>query len=263
MSGGRVLSGFVRGIGAEYHSMGLDPTRSRSRFFEAHDLIIKAWTQPGPFEWDGDNFQFRYVNVWPRPLQQPHPPIFVPSQGSSETLKWAAQHRYPLACTFVPMERLKQFYDRYRQYASEDFGYEAGPDKFGFTSIVYVHPDGEEAAAAEMEPHIKYFKERAFTLPLPTFFPSGYTTAESYKTRIEIARELANTGGPTLTAGEPLIGTPEQVGERLERNLAACGAGTFMAQFQVGDMPHGKVMRSMELFANEVLPYLSRDKVIS
>ena len=52
MSGGRVLSGFVRGIGAEYHSMGLDPTRSRSRFFEAHDLIVKAWTEPGPFAWD-------------------------------------------------------------------------------------------------------------------------------------------------------------------------------------------------------------------
>ena len=67
------------------------------------------------------------------------------------------------------MERLKQFYDRYRQYASEDFGYEAGPEQFGFTSIVYVHPDGEEAAAAEIEPHIQYFRERAFTLPLPTF----------------------------------------------------------------------------------------------
>ena len=63
MSGGRVLSGFVRGIGAEYHSMGLDPTRSRSRFFEAHDLIVKAWTEPGPFSWDGENYQFRYVNV--------------------------------------------------------------------------------------------------------------------------------------------------------------------------------------------------------
>ena len=263
MSGGRVLSGFVRGIGAEYHSMGLDPTRSRSRFFEAHDLIVKAWTEPGPFSWDGENYQFRYVNVSPRPLQQPHPPIFVPSQGSAETLEWAAQHRYPLACTFVPMERLKQFYDRYRQYASEDFGYEAGPEQFGFTSIVYVHPDGEEAAAAEIEPHIKYFKERAFTLPLPTFFPPGYTAAESYKTRIQIARELAASGGPTLTAGEPLIGSPEQIGERLEKNLAACGAGTLMAQFQVGDMPHGKVMRSMELFADEVMPYLSKDKVAS
>lgn len=261
MSNGRIISGFVRGIGAEYHSMNLDPTRSKARFFEAHDLILKAWTEPGPFEWDGEHFQFRYVNVWPRPIQKPHPPIMVPSQGSADTLRWGAEHRYPLACTFVPMDRLKQFYDAYRQYASEDYGYEAGPEQFGFTSIVYVHPDGEEAAWRELQPHIDYFRERCFTLPLPTFFPPGYTARESYKTRVEIARELAASGGPTLTAGEPLVGSPEQVGERLERNMAECGAGILMAQFQVGDMPHDKVMRSMELFASDVMPYLERDKV--
>ncbi|MDH4143650.1 MAG: LLM class flavin-dependent oxidoreductase [Acidimicrobiia bacterium] len=257
MSGGRVISGFVRGIGAEYHSLNLDPTRSRSRFFEAHDLIVKAWTTPGPFEWDGEHYRYRYVNVWPRPFTEPHPPIFVPSQGSDDTLRWAAEHRYPLACTFVPMERLKQFYDRYRQYAADDFGYEAGPDQFGFTSIVYVHEDPKVAEAA-MEPHIRYFRERCFTLPLPFFFPPGYTTGAAYRTRLEIARQLAATGGPVLSAGQPLIGTPEQVGERLVANMAEAGAGTFMAQFQLGDMGHDMVMRSMELFADKVLPHLPR-----
>ena len=75
---------------------------------------------------------------------------------------------------------------------------------------------------------------------------------------IEIARQLQATGGPVLSAGEPLIGTPEQVLERIHRNMAACGAGTLMVQFQVGDMPHDKVMRSMELFADQVLPHLPR-----
>jgi alkanesulfonate monooxygenase SsuD/methylene tetrahydromethanopterin reductase-like flavin-dependent oxidoreductase (luciferase family) len=257
MSGGRVLSGFVRGIGAEYHSLNLDPTRSRSSFFEAHDLIVKAWTTPGPFEWDGEHFHYRYVNVWPRPFTQPHPPIFVPSQGSAETLQWAAQHRYPLACTFVPMERLKQFYDRYRRYAEEDFGYTAQPEQFGFTSIVHVHEDPKEAERL-IEPHLRYFKERSFALPLPIFFPPGYTSPEAYRTRLDIARQLAASGGPTLSAGAPLIGTPEQIVERIGANMAECGAGILMAQFQVGDMPHDKVMRSMELFASEVLPHLDR-----
>ena len=256
MSGGRIISGFVRGIGPEYHSLNLDPTTSRSRFFEAHDLIVKAWTEPGPFEWDGEHFVYRYVNVWPLPLQQPHPPIFVPSQGSSDTLRWAAEHRYPLVCTFVPMERLKQFYDRYRQFATDDFGYEAGAEQFAFTSVVYLHEDGEEAAKAELEPHVRYFRERAFTLPLPIFFPPGYTAAESFRTRLEIARQVQASGGPVLSPGEPLIGSPEQVGERILANLEACGADTLMAQFQLGDMPHGKVMRSMELFAEKVLPHL-------
>lgn len=258
MSGGRIISGFVRGIGAEYHSLNLDPTKSRDTFFEAHDLIVKAWTEPGPFAWDGEHFAFRNVNVWPRPLQQPHPPIFVPSQGSAETLEWAAERRYPLACVFVPMERLKQFYDGYRGYASDKFGYEAGPEQFAFNSIVYVHPEGEAKATEEMEPHIRYFRERCFTLPLPMFFPPGYTGESSYRTRIEIARQLQASGGPVLSAGEPLMGTPEQVVERIHRNMAACGAGTLMVQFQVGDMPHDKVMRSMELFADQVLPHLPR-----
>ncbi len=262
MSGGRILSGFVRGIGAEYHSLNLDPTRSRSRFFEAHDLIVKAWTEPGPFAWDGEHYRYRYVNVWPRPLQQPHPPIFVPSQGSAETLEWAAEHRYPLACTFVPMERLKQFYDTYRRFASEKFGYEAQPEQFGFTSIVYC-TDDPKRAEAEMAPHLAYFRERCFALPLPYFFPPGYTSPEAYRTRVAIARDLAASGGPTLSAGAPLIGTPEQIGERLLANMAECGAGIFMAQFQLGDMGHSKVMRSMELFADKVLPYLPRDTAMA
>src|SRR5262252_3804452 len=56
ISGGRIISGFVRGIGAEYHSFGVNPAHSRERHLEAHDLIIKAWTEPGPFHWDGKHY---------------------------------------------------------------------------------------------------------------------------------------------------------------------------------------------------------------
>ena len=86
ISGGRIISGFVRGIGCEYYSYGVNPTYSRERHLEAHDLIIRAWTEPGPFSFRGKHYQVRYVNVWPRPIQQPHPPVWIPSQGSVETL---------------------------------------------------------------------------------------------------------------------------------------------------------------------------------
>ena len=91
---GRFIAGFVRGIGAEYHAMGINPAHSQERFAEAHDLIVRAWTEPGPFAYDGKHYQFNYVNPWPRPYQTPHPPIWIPSQGSSSTIKWAAQMRY-------------------------------------------------------------------------------------------------------------------------------------------------------------------------
>ena len=97
LSKGRIIAGFVRGIGSEYHSSGTNPYFSHERFHEAHDLIIRAWTEPGPFSFDGDHFSLRYVNLWPRPYQSPHPPVWIPSQGSSETVAWAAdpKRKYP------------------------------------------------------------------------------------------------------------------------------------------------------------------------
>src|SRR3546814_976737 len=84
LTDGRLVSGFVRGIGWEHWVSGVAPSESRSRFNEAHDLIKKAWTTTGPFEWVGEHYEYRYVNTWPRPLQQPHPPIAVPGAGRSD-----------------------------------------------------------------------------------------------------------------------------------------------------------------------------------
>ena len=258
ITGGRIISGFVRGIGAEYFSLNIDPSTSRARFHEAHDLIVKAWTEPGPFAWDGDHYSFRYVNVWPRPLQQPHPPIFVPSQGSAETIEWAAEHRYPYVCTYTPMPQLTRYYDEYRRLAEERFGYTAGPEQFGWTSLIYLAGDEQEAIDG-VAPHAAYFAERCFALPPQMLMPPGYTTSGSFR-RMLAARGIGGPqAAPDLNAGEVLVGTPDQVGERLVRNMERCGAGIFMGMFQVGDMPHAKVMRSMELFADKVLPYLPRE----
>ena len=60
------IAGFVRGIGAEYHSTAINPFYSHERFHEAHDLIVKAWTTPGPFPWEGEHYNLNYVNLWPR-----------------------------------------------------------------------------------------------------------------------------------------------------------------------------------------------------
>ncbi|HTJ24747.1 MAG TPA: LLM class flavin-dependent oxidoreductase, partial [Candidatus Limnocylindria bacterium] len=69
ITGGRLIAGFVRGIGAEYHSWGVNPTESHDRFHEAHDLIIQAWTKAGPFHFEGKYYDFEYVNTWPRVFQ--------------------------------------------------------------------------------------------------------------------------------------------------------------------------------------------------
>ena len=78
ISGGRLISGFVRGTGVETVSTNNNPLANRERFEECHDLVIKTWTTPGPFRWEGKHYNFRAVNPWMVPIQKPHPPIWVP-----------------------------------------------------------------------------------------------------------------------------------------------------------------------------------------
>ena len=80
ISGGRIISGFVRGIGIESWANNTNPVHNRERFEECHDLIIKTWTTPGPFRWEGKHYQYRVVNPWMLPVQKPHPPVWVPGE---------------------------------------------------------------------------------------------------------------------------------------------------------------------------------------
>ncbi|PKB70057.1 MAG: monooxygenase, partial [SAR202 cluster bacterium Io17-Chloro-G5] len=95
ISNGRVVSGFVRGTGVESLAANINPLHNRERFEEAHDLIIKTWTTPGPFRWEGKHYHFRVVNPFQTPLQKPHPPVWIPGLGSPQTLVWAAERGYP------------------------------------------------------------------------------------------------------------------------------------------------------------------------
>src|SRR5256885_16950743 len=146
VSGGRVISGFVRGISAEYFSTGMNPAHSRERFYEAAELILRAWTEAGPFPFDGKFYRYHYVNPWPRPLQKPHPPVWCPSQGSSETVEWAAKRRFPYLMVFTPIKRIAQIYGEYRQ-ACQRYGYTAR--RYQLTVNVPIAVAGTDAEARE------------------------------------------------------------------------------------------------------------------
>ncbi|GIS93003.1 MAG: hypothetical protein CM1200mP22_02400 [Dehalococcoidia bacterium] len=105
LSGGRIVSGFVRGIGVESWANNTNPVHNRERFEECHDLNIKTWTTPGPFRWEGKHYQYRAVNPWMVPVQKPHPPIWVPGTGSPETVEWAAANRYTYAAFLTELTR--------------------------------------------------------------------------------------------------------------------------------------------------------------
>ena len=102
LSGGRVVCGFVRGLGQESMATNVNPMDNRERFDEAHDVIVAAWTRPGPFRWEGRHFEYRIVNPWMKPLQKPHPPIWIPAwsapsrssgRPSTSTPTWRSPRR--------------------------------------------------------------------------------------------------------------------------------------------------------------------------
>src|SRR6185437_3414165 len=100
LSGGRLVAGLLRGAPYEYLVYNVNPAESRTRFEEAWDLIVRAWTDRMPFGWEGRHFHYRNVSIWPRPLQQPTPPIYV-SGSSKESGEFAARKKVGLGLAFT------------------------------------------------------------------------------------------------------------------------------------------------------------------
>ncbi|MQA85445.1 MAG: LLM class flavin-dependent oxidoreductase [Streptosporangiales bacterium] len=258
LSGGRVLSGFVRGIGFEYSTFGLNPNDSRERFHEAHDLIVDAWSKPGPFPWYGKHFHFDYVNTWPRPVQQPHPPIWIPSQGSAETVDWTAQHRYVYLQTFTKEDRLVAIAEEFRE-AARRYGYTAHPEQIGCAMPVYVG-ETDESAREEYRPHVEYFFNRLLTGPVPMWFPPGYLTDASHqrvtKTKSELFSHNDHTFEEMERDGLVVVGSPDTVVRRLEELFERTGMGTFLPFVQIATMDHRMTMANIRRLGEHVLPRL-------
>jgi alkanesulfonate monooxygenase SsuD/methylene tetrahydromethanopterin reductase-like flavin-dependent oxidoreductase (luciferase family) len=145
ISRGRLVTGWVRGTGRESVSHNSQPPFNWERFQEAHDLVVAAWTRPGPFRWEGEHYDYRYVNPWMRPYQQdPHPMMMIPGVVSRNTVAWAARHKYPYVMLSTRLEPTKLSFDYYREVAREE-GYEAGPEHIGYLWKVHVDETEEKA----------------------------------------------------------------------------------------------------------------------
>jgi alkanesulfonate monooxygenase SsuD/methylene tetrahydromethanopterin reductase-like flavin-dependent oxidoreductase (luciferase family) len=256
ISGGRLIAGFVVGGGPEYYSFSINPALARERFAEAHDLIMRAWTEPGPFEFIGKHFRIRYVNTWPRPIQKPHPEVWIPGVGSLETMEFVARKRY--AYMGIPYFHISVFERTFKLFreACEREGYEPDAMQAGWLVPIYV-ADTDAEARRQYEEHFFYFVRRL--LPGINIQPPGYTSVRSLESIMKGAGTFAlnlETWDQVVEGHYAIVGSPDTVAELLIEDLERLGTGNLLGLFQLGTLPADLTRRNLELFAREVMPRL-------
>ena len=262
ISKGRLVSGWVRGTGRESVAHNAPPPYNWERFQEAHDFIVKAWTEPGPFRWEGKHYHYRYVNPWAKPYQKPHPPIWLPGVVSRDSLRWAAKNRIPYIMLATQLEPTRQAFQLYHDSA-EEFGYESGSQNIGY--LWKVHVDETEELAEEVGR--KYVQG-----PSNPFLAGNEGTANralltlpglTSRTRVLPTRDsaTANRGGQLARAYEDQIkdytiitGTPKTVLPKIRHVLEYLRPGSVFFWDGDGAMTHEDQMRSLRLMGEEVLP---------
>jgi hypothetical protein len=201
-----------------------------------------------------------FVNPWPRPLQQPHPPIWLPGSGSFETIKKAAKLRYPFMMVFAPQWFTKACYDAYRQ-AAEENGYVASSKQLAAAIPTYV-AETDEQAHREAKPHLMWLFQNGLKIPPYHWFPPGYTSKKSFANMLgaKVKRGIKDhwelTYDELLDQRYIIVGSPDTVIERLTEFTDDLGAGIVLgAGGHMGSMPHWMVMKNTQLMAEEVIPH--------
>jgi alkanesulfonate monooxygenase SsuD/methylene tetrahydromethanopterin reductase-like flavin-dependent oxidoreductase (luciferase family) len=251
ISGGRLVAGIVRAGGAEQLANNVNPAYNRERFHEAHDLLIKAWTVPGPWRWEGEHYQQRIVNPWAVPLQKPHPPVWVPGITSKETIEFAARHGYPYVCLNTTMEDTKRIWGYYDQIAAET-GFDAGPQHRGYL-VRCIVAETEEKALSNAREHLWMSGEFA-GFGRPTWIaPTGYSSFEARTGRAAMDTANRSLEGQ-IERGTMVVGTPEQVIARLRWWLEETRPGLLMLWPNDGRLDHESSLEAIRLMGEAVLP---------
>jgi alkanesulfonate monooxygenase SsuD/methylene tetrahydromethanopterin reductase-like flavin-dependent oxidoreductase (luciferase family) len=223
ISRGRLVTGWVRGAGSEQFASNANPGYNREYFNEAHDLVVRAWTQPGPWRYEGKHFHYRFVDPWVLPIQKPHPPIWIPGLLSPETVVWCAEHRYPYIALATFLEPTVELWNIYRDAAAKE-GYQVGPENFGYLQKVYVAETDEKAreiAKWDMfgGAGIGY---SLFGQP-QWMFPPGYNSREATR---RVARQFSD---PASNQGSPFASavTGQTAAEKIAQSQIDVRAGAW------------------------------------
>ena len=237
MTDGRLAAGFPVGTSMDVNRCyGVTPTETRPRFYEAHDLIMKAWTQPGPFPFNGRFNKLRYVNPWPQPLQKPHPPVWLAGGGSVETYEMAVNNDYTYSfLSFFGYRFAKKVMDGFWETADR-LGADRNPYRAGFAQQICVAETDAQAEELYSE-HVMYFFKKCLHVPSYFMETPGYRTKRSaefiMKTNspsdLAAAATARNDWSSLVDQGFVIAGSPATVTERLIEACRGLRVGNLIA----------------------------------
>ncbi len=260
MSGGRLIAGLLRGVPHEYVAYNIPPSESRARLKEAVQLITRCWTEPEPFGWEGEFYQFPAISIWPKPYQKPHPPILL-SASNEESAQLAGELGTRIGIIISNLDSAKRSLDVYKK-EMQARGREVTPDhimahQFGFIA------ETDDEAEATLKAGQEYFgrvlmrplrEAQRMVLEKTRYFndPASVHGLASRPTggNALAARDIKET----VAAGGLLCGSPESFVEQVKAVHRVLGHGSTTLTLKVGNIPDAKVRRAMELFRDRVEP---------
>jgi alkanesulfonate monooxygenase SsuD/methylene tetrahydromethanopterin reductase-like flavin-dependent oxidoreductase (luciferase family) len=265
LSGGRLIAGFPVGLSYDANqNAGIPPILTRERYFEARALVEKAWSAREPFAWNGKHFKYPQVNPWPRPIQQPKPPIWVPGVGSPKTMADILEREdtYVYLSWFGPKLTGPRIFDRFWQTA-DTLGRDRNPYRLAFLQVVCV---GESDATAERDyaGHVEaHFRNGLGSIPPSGLMLPGYTEIGGVEAMMRdpgdlglVARIREASFAEMAEAQVAIVGGSDTVAAQIEAFARRFNIGHLLVMLQLGTMPEALTKQNISLFARHVLPRL-------
>jgi alkanesulfonate monooxygenase SsuD/methylene tetrahydromethanopterin reductase-like flavin-dependent oxidoreductase (luciferase family) len=262
ISGGRLVAGFPTGLPADATiSNAVVPIEQRERFREALALVKKAWSAREIFAWNGKHYQLGMVNLWPRPIQQPHPPIWIPGSGISSTAEFVVSLDHCFChLSYYGAKNASAVTDRYWDLVARK-GRDDNPYRLSFLQLIGI-ADSDAEAEEIYAPHAEYFFHKLLytasyyqQIPGCLEYPA-LRQALHHNPRAEI--KLGELKAKDLyERGFVMVGSPETVREQLLDAAKRLRVGHLLALLHFGSMPTELCKHNIGLFAREVMPHLA------
>jgi alkanesulfonate monooxygenase SsuD/methylene tetrahydromethanopterin reductase-like flavin-dependent oxidoreductase (luciferase family) len=265
MSNGRLVCGFPVGLAYDANiNNGVPPMETRARFDENLELILRAWTARQPFPFNGKFTKLGAVNIWPRPIQDPRPPVWITGIGNPKTMEFCLSRNFGFNYFgwFGAKLTGKRIFDRFGSIADQ-LGVESNPFQIGFMQAIAV-AETDSLAEELYGEHIEYFFRKALgSIPLSRLVLPGGIDIRGMEF---VLRDPSDFGLYTkmrtatfkelVEAGCVICGSPATVREQLTALARDFRIGNLHAMLQFGSMPSKLVKQNIDLFASAVLPAL-------